>query len=59
MNKNKEDIYENEIPEVPKNYRNFTWSSGSDVILTWRKHGWKPPTEYRNDYLFKINREEK
>ena len=53
MNKNKEDIYENEIPEVPKNYRNFTWSSGSDVILTWRKHGWKPPTEYRNDYLSK------
>jgi hypothetical protein len=35
----------------------FKWTAGSDVMATWRKHGFVPPTEYRNDYLFKLNRE--
>ena len=38
-------------------YDNFRWTAGSDVQKVWRKHGWIPPTEYRNDYLFKLNRE--
>lgn len=35
----------------------FKWTTGADVMATWRKHGYVPPTEYRNDYLFKLNRE--
>jgi hypothetical protein len=34
----------------------FVWTSGSDVQLTWRKHGWLPPSEYREDFLFPKNR---
>ncbi len=33
------------------------WTHGSDVMATWKRFGFKPPTEYRNDYRFKINRE--
>lgn len=33
------------------------WTSGADVMGTWKRHGFIPPTEYRNDYLFKVNRE--
>ena len=33
------------------------WTHGADVMTTWKKHGFVPPTEYRNDYRFKINRE--
>ena len=35
----------------------FVYKKGSDVQLLWRKHGWIPPTEYRNDYEFAKNRE--
>ena len=35
----------------------FVYKKGSDVQLLWRKHGWVPPTEYRNDYEFAKNRE--
>lgn len=35
----------------------FVWTRGADVMKTWRRYGWQPPTEYRNDYLFKVNRE--
>lgn len=38
---------------------NFKWASGANVQAVWRKYGWVPPTEYRNDYLFKQNREVK
>ena len=38
---------------------NFRWTSGADVQAVWRKQGWVPPTEHRNDYLFKQNREAK
>jgi hypothetical protein len=30
----------------------FIYKSGSDVLATWRKTGWTPPTEYRTDYEF-------
>ena len=38
-------------------YDNFKWTAGSDVQKVWRRYGWIPPTEYRDDYLFKLNRE--
>ena len=37
----------------------FVWTTGADVQKIWRKYGWTPPSEYRNDYLFKKNREMK
>lgn len=33
------------------------WTRGADVMGTWRRHGFVPPSEYRDDYFFKINRE--
>lgn len=35
----------------------FVYMKGADVQRTWKKYGWVPPTEYRNDYEFKKNRE--
>ena len=35
----------------------FIYRKGSDVASTWRRYGWTPPSEYRNDYEFKKNRE--
>ena len=37
----------------------FVWTTGSDVMKTFKKYGFVPPSEYRNDYLFKKNREMK
>ena len=34
----------------------FVYQSGADVQKTWRKYGWTPPSEYRNDYEFGKNR---
>jgi hypothetical protein len=45
------------IPMALDKDSKFKWTVGSDVMATWRKHGFVPPTEYRNDYLFKLNRE--
>ena len=35
----------------------FVYTKGSDVMKTFKRYGFVPPTEYRNDYLFKKNRE--
>ena len=35
----------------------FVYTGGADVQKTWKRYGWTPPSEYRNDYLFKKNRE--
>ena len=35
----------------------FKYTSGSNAQAIWRKYGWVPPTEYRTDYLFAVNRE--
>lgn len=35
----------------------FRYTPGGDVQAVWRKYGWVPPSEYRDDYLFKTNRE--
>lgn len=45
-----------------RNEHEKIWTSGSDVLKTFKKIKvdgklWQPPGEYRNDYLFKINRE--
>ena len=37
----------------------FVYSNGSDVMKTFKRYGFVPPSEYRNDYLFKKNREMK
>lgn len=35
----------------------FVFTKGADVMRTWKRYGFVPPSEYRNDYQFKINRE--
>jgi hypothetical protein len=35
----------------------FVYTKGSDVMKIFKRYGFVPPTEYRNDYLFKKNRE--
>ena len=35
----------------------FKYTPGGNVQATWRKYGWVPPSEYRDDYLFKSNRD--
>jgi hypothetical protein len=37
----------------------FVYSNGSDVMKTWKRFGFVPPSEVRNDYLFRKNREMK
>ena len=55
------------VDEIPKQERTismaidrdsrFMWTTGADVMATWKKHGFVPPSEYRDDYLFKLNRD--
>ena len=35
----------------------FVWTRGADVMKTFKRYRFVPPTEYRDDFLFKINRE--
>jgi hypothetical protein len=35
----------------------FKYTPGGNAQALWRKYGWVPPSEYRDDYLFKQNRE--
>jgi hypothetical protein len=37
----------------------FVYTNGSDVMKTFKRYGFVPPSEYREDYLFKKNREMK
>lgn len=37
--------------------KGFKYTPGGNVQSVWRKYGWVPPSEYRDDYLFKQNRE--
>ena len=50
-----EENMENEKLAVAKN-STFRYSSGSDVLKTWKAYGFVPPSTVRNDYLFKANR---
>ena len=31
---------------------NFTYKSGADVLATFKKYGWTPPSEVRKDFNF-------
>jgi hypothetical protein len=52
-----------DMKPAPKQEETYTtpwgkvWTHGADVMSTWKRFGFKPPTEYRNDYLFKVNRD--
>jgi hypothetical protein len=35
----------------------FVYMKGADVQRTWRRYGWTPPSDYRDDYEFKKNRQ--
>lgn len=47
------------LPMATDRDSKFVWTSGSDVMKTFKKYGFVPPSEVRNDYLFKKNREMK
>jgi hypothetical protein len=47
----------NNVSELTKINSIFKYTSGGNVQAVWRKYGWIPPSEYRDDYLFKQNRE--
>jgi len=53
-------IYEEKVMEKEKlaisPNSTFKYSSGSDVLKTWKAYGFVPPSTVRNDYLFKANR---
>ena len=42
-----------------KNNFKYTPSDKTDINTTFKKYGFVPPTEYRTDFLFRANREEK
>ena len=37
----------------------FVYTKGADVMKTFKRFGFVPPSEYRDDFLFKVNREMK
>jgi hypothetical protein len=45
------------IPMMLDKNSRFVYTGGSDVLKTFKKYGFVPPSEYRDDYLFKLNRE--
>jgi len=44
-------------PKLTDKNSKFVWTKGADVMKTFKRHGFVPPSEYRTDYLFKKNRE--
>lgn len=34
-------------PLIPVGHPDFIWTAGADVQATWRKYGWVPPSEQR------------
>jgi hypothetical protein len=46
------------LPLATDRNSKFVYASGSNVMGTWKKYGFVPPTEYRDDYMFGKNREE-
>lgn len=54
---NEEQPKENKLPLATDTNSKFVYTGGSDVMARWKRYGFVPPSEVRNDYLFKINRE--
>lgn len=50
-----EETMENDKLATAKN-STFKYSSGADVMKTWKAYGFVAPSTVRNDYLFKANR---
>ena len=50
---------EERIPLAIDANSKFVYKGGADVLKLWRHYGFVPPSEYREDYLFKKNREMK
>jgi hypothetical protein len=46
------------LPMATDRDSRFIYASGANVMATWKKYGFVPPTEYRDDYMFGKNREE-
>ncbi len=38
-------------PFIPVGHPEFIWTTGADVQATWRKYGWVPPSEQRQQIL--------
>ena len=57
-NMEKQKKLNNDLPLAIDRNSKFVYASGSNVMATWRKYGFVPPTEYRDDYMFGKNREE-
>jgi len=54
-----EKVVEKKLPLALDANSKFVYKGGADVLKVWRHYGFIPPSEYRNDYLFKKNREMK
>ena len=48
---------EKRLPMMIDTNSKFVYTGGADVMKTFRRYGFVPPSEYREDYLFKTNRE--
>jgi hypothetical protein len=48
---------EKRLPLATDKNSKFKYSGGADVMKVWRSYGFVPPSEVRNDYLFKANRD--
>lgn len=63
MNVKKLVLIDDTMRSVPREEKGPTtlwgkpWTHGANVMATWKRNGFVPPTEYRNDYRFKLNRE--
>jgi hypothetical protein len=55
----KEEQPKRAIPMLLDLNSRFVYTGGSDVMKVWKWYGFVPPSEVRDDYLFKINREAK